>query len=981
MTHTPLTKASIALLIGICTSISVFILERHVIHNDVKNDFYIQSERITNDLKFEIEEDYGVIQIFKRAVSLLPDSANIMHKVRFYENTFSNIEKIEPINENTFLKIKADENYDNINGNLIKLSIQSDSIKLNIISTINKQPGYISFTFAINQLSGGQTVHDINNRIKTVSVNIINNQAATNSSTKNNYKKNKSTLRTTEYFEANIAHIGIELAMQIDKQVYKRATTFLIIGLILTLSLYFYLLYYFKLNDKLKATNIRLNKEIYNKTTSETQLRESELLYRSFFETTPIMLHKVNYKGELLNVNKKWLDTLGYTRAEVIGRKSSDFLSNESQKLFTTNYKQFLNTGQIDNIAYQFVKKNGDIIETLLSAKLNKNENNEIINIQAAIIDITKRKKAETALKISEEKHRLLTNNVLFPVMVTSVTGQLFYANNIATKLFDIGNSKFSTINTILFWKNKEQRKQMLSLLHKNGKVDNMEVDFITAKNKTITLLLSAAINIYEGKQAIYTIANDITEKIKVDKALKTTEQRYRELFNSNKDAILVATNDRIILDCNNAFEQLFGYKLEEIKGKTTSHIYANQNHFNEFHEHFLNTEKEGQRKHIHYKRKDGTTFIGETNPFAYSTTQGELTNFVGIIRDVSDKIKLEKEVNKLKAAVEQSASAIIITDINGKIEYINEHFTATTGYTKAEAIGQTPRLLNSGKHPKEFYSVLWKTLLSGKIWSDTILNKRKNGEIYWESNTLSPVFDNSNKLINFIAIKEDITEQIKSEKQILSAVLETETAERKKFAENLHDELGPFLSGIKLYIQEITHDSITSDQKKMLISQLQEMVDDSINITKSLSHNLMPSILTDYGLTKALKSFCEKISQLNNININFNSNIESVIDNNIDLTIYRITIELINNTLKHAQASDINIDIIRSNNTLDFSYYDNGKGFNINEQLKKQEGLGLSNIINRINTIKGEYEFSSNKAKGMCMRFKVDFEKLFITP
>ena len=134
-------------------------------------------------------------------------------------------------------------------------------------------------------------------------------------------------------------------------------------------------------------------------------------------------------------------------------------------------------------------------------------------------------------------------------------------------------------------------------------------------------------------------------------------------------------------------------------------------------------------------------------------------------LKEEKDKNKeTEKELIKLSSAVKQSANAIIITDIDAKIIYTNPKFTDLTGYTREEALGKNPSMVSSGKQTKEYYSTLWKTILAGKTWQGEFHNKSKDGSLFWEHATISPIKDAEGNIINFLGIKEDITALKKSE-------------------------------------------------------------------------------------------------------------------------------------------------------------------------------------------------------------------------
>lgn len=142
-------------------------------------------------------------------------------------------------------------------------------------------------------------------------------------------------------------------------------------------------------------------------------------------------------------------------------------------------------------------------------------------------------------------------------------------------------------------------------------------------------------------------------------------------------------------------------------------------------------------------------------------------------VRKMQEKIITESmdRLRKLSRAVDQSSDSIVITDKQGTIEYVNPAFVKVTGYTSSEAIGKNPRILQSGKTARTVYEDMWKTLLSGKTWHGELLNKKKDGSLYWESATFSPVFDDQGSVTHFLAIKKEITR----EKEIADKLSATE--------------------------------------------------------------------------------------------------------------------------------------------------------------------------------------------------------------
>ena len=168
-------------------------------------------------------------------------------------------------------------------------------------------------------------------------------------------------------------------------------------------------------------------------------------------------------------------------------------------------------------------------------------------------------------------------------------------------------------------------------------------------------------------------------------------------------------------------------------------------------------------------------------------------------IENENKRREAENELLKLSVAVEQSPACIVITGVDGAIEYVNPKFTDLTGYTQEEAFGQNPRILKSGNTPESLYNELWGTITSGNVWHGNLQNAKKNGELYWESATIAPIVNSKGEIISFIAIKEDITQRILAEEKI-KKLLE----EKEMILKEVHHRIKNNMSTIKglLYIQ-----------------------------------------------------------------------------------------------------------------------------------------------------------------------------------
>jgi len=212
------------------------------------------------------------------------------------------------------------------------------------------------------------------------------------------------------------------------------------------------------------------------------------------------------------------------------------------------------------------------------------------------------------------------------------------------------------------------------------------------------------------------------------------------------------------------------------------------------------------------------------------------------------------------------------------------------------------------------------------------------------------------------------------TEKMFLNTIIQTEEKERKRFAKDLHDGLGPLLSSVKMSVSSLAqmkHD----DASREIVENTELVINEAIKSLKEISDNLSPHILNNFGLVRALNNFINKINITKTIRINLTSDLkEERFDSNVEVVLYRVICELINNTIKHAQAKKIDISLAKDEKYLTIVYKDDGKGFDVAKVIEQpaSSGMGFSNIYSRINSLKGEINIESGHKKGTLVTIKV---------
>jgi signal transduction histidine kinase len=217
-----------------------------------------------------------------------------------------------------------------------------------------------------------------------------------------------------------------------------------------------------------------------------------------------------------------------------------------------------------------------------------------------------------------------------------------------------------------------------------------------------------------------------------------------------------------------------------------------------------------------------------------------------------------------------------------------------------------------------------------------------------------------------FYSLKRAEADRQRTEKRVLNAIINTEENERKRFAKDLHDGLGPILSTVKMSVSAL-NERIRDPSGMVILNNTNHLVNEAIATIKDISNNLSPHVLSNFGLSSAIGAFTTKINQTKAVEIIFKSNMENIrLENEKEVVIYRAVCELINNSILHSGASRIEIELNKHEKFVTLQFNDNGRGFDTNALMNEDtKGMGLSNIETRVKTVEGVFVIESNPGNG----------------
>jgi PAS domain S-box-containing protein len=347
---------------------------------------------------------------------------------------------------------------------------------------------------------------------------------------------------------------------------------------------------------------------------------------------------------------------------------------------------------------------------------------------------------------------------------------------------------------------------------------------------------------------------------------------------------------------------------------------------------------------HLWCELPDG---VGDSKSLAISANAAPLLDSSGnpdgvivTVEDITARLAAEERLRLQTTALTSAANAIVITDRDGVILWANPAFTDLTGYRMEELLGQNPRLLKSGIQDREFYREMWATILSGRVWQGELVNRRKDGSLYTEEMSITPVQARHEAITHSVGIKQDVTDRKRAEEQ---AELGAAAAERERLARDLHDAVTQVLFSVAAIAEALPRVWARDPKEGQRgLEQLRTLTRAALAEMRSMLLELRPAALVERKLGDLLRQLTDGMLGRTQMPVTTTVDGDCDLPPEVQIAFYRIAQEALNNIVKYSRAKEASVSLLCEPGRTLLSIRDDGRGFDSRETLPHQLGLGI---------------------------------------
>ncbi len=602
---------------------------------------------------------------------------------------------------------------------------------------------------------------------------------------------------------------------------------------------------------------------------------------------------------------------------------------------------------------------------------------------------------AEDALRYNEEKYRQLFESESDAVMIfDGTTGRFENANQAALNLYGYSKDEFLALAVEDISAEKEKTRCAVQNI-KDEITDSLRVPvrFFQKKNGTIFPgEIVAGVFISGGRKKIIGAVRDIADRIQMETQLSKSEAKYRKIFENIQDVFFQTDFSGNIIEISPSIKRYTGFTREEMIGQSVLKLYHNPADRKKLQETILKTgeiiDYELQLKSKN-NRKNNRLIYASLNSRILCDDAGKPIGWEGSARDITERRhvqeKLQESEERYRSLVDNIGIGVALISPDMEILTINNQMKQWFPYIDTSKHPVCYQAYNDP--PRESvcpYCPAIKTLQDGEM-HESITDTPIGDQILHYRIISSPIKDHTGKVVAAIEMVEDITERKRTEKHIQNLshqILNAQEAERQMISRELHDSVAQDLSTLKISLEMLFDSQLKLPRNTtQKLSELSKILNRSISTVRNLAYDLRPPGLKEFGLLQTLSTYCEEFAKNTGINVAFSpAGLKKVMmDSFIEINLYRLVQEGLNNVWKHADAVRVTVKLVGAYPEIILRIEDDGKGFDIEARahaLDSERRMGLRSMKERVKLLQGQMTVQSRPSKGTKIYIKFPFKE-----
>jgi PAS domain S-box-containing protein len=739
---------------------------------------------------------------------------------------------------------------------------------------------------------------------------------------------------------------------------------------------------------------------LLNHLASHIQRKKAEYELKQYFNLSPDILCIAGYDDYFKKVNPAFSRVLGYSSKEILARPFYDFIHPDDLDMVRQEYLNIELGLECQAFDVRYITKKKDVVWISWTATPIADE--RLIYLVAR--DITDKKELERL--VENEQRRFSKMFAEAPVSMCILKGKDHVFESANEQYYKyVGDKKIIGRSVMEIFPEAEDQlvPQWMDQVYNSGETfTSLETSLQLDVEGTgilqqfyLSFMFQAYRNTSGEIEGIFYFGVDVTQEVQARKRAEESKKQYADLIQNLPAAVYTTDAEGKIQIFNKAAVHLWG--MEPVINDT---LYCGS--FNIFYPDgtpmpldqcpMARTLKNGvpvKGEEILVQRPNGELRNVMPNPSPVFDSSGQMTGAINVLNDITDARQSERELVKLSLIARKTDNAVLITNLDGKIEWVNEAFSRITEFSFDEAVGKSSSILHGPETNKSVVSFMKEKSKRAQPFECEILKYTKSGKPVWLEIKHQPLFDSKGKVTQYFNLEADITERkkayekvMKSESEIRRFARQQNTImeqERARIAREIHDEFGQQLTGLKMSLSSLKKQFVSNpaNAEEVLAIVLGD-VDQSIQSLREFATELRPGILDTLGLFPSIGWLAKDFEKKNGITCTstFKVNEEQMINESLSICFFRICQEALTNVARHAHASRVHLEMEQINDILSLKVTDNGKGI-VNDKINNPFSMGLLGMRERASLVGGELFITSYPNTKTTVHFLVNIHNV----